>query len=96
MTEEEISEKLKSELQTVEWEALESHLKRDGIILVDPTLDIIEIGLYLAMDKVDEVKSLMNSQKIIKVTDEMASEWKKERKFVFLIIQPFVIVQAMQ
>ncbi|MEE6250870.1 MAG: DUF2288 family protein [Bdellovibrionota bacterium] len=94
MQEESLYEKLKTELQTVEFDALKPHVDRDALIVCRPKLDIIQIAIDLAQDNVEKIKALMASGDLKKVTKEEAEEIPMDRKYVFIIIQPFVLVQA--
>jgi hypothetical protein len=95
MTREEVYERLKTEVQSVEWEAIEPHQKREAVFLCAPEQDILDVGASIALDEIDHVKELMSQNKLYKITDEIAGDYSKSKKFLFIIIQPFVIVQEM-
>lgn len=95
MKESEIYEKLKTELQSVEFSALQPHVQREALLVCDGSLDLLQLGVDLAMDRVETIKSLMQSGKIKKLSEGESQKISPDQKFLFLILQPFVIVQEL-
>ena len=49
----ELRDKLNKEIQKVSWDALQPHAERDALILVDETLELVEVGIVAAEDCAD-------------------------------------------
>lgn len=92
---EDILNKLHDEIQSTEWEALKAHQDREAILMISSDLKLAEVGLLLAEDRVDEVKSLMKSGKLKRPTNDQLEAWNSDpsRKFLFVIVQPYVLIQ---
>ncbi|PSF37661.1 DUF2288 domain-containing protein [Aphanothece hegewaldii CCALA 016] len=90
-----IKSQLKQELAYVEWRDLIPHAQRDVLIVVEPSLDILEVGDAIAGDQVNIVQSWISQNLIHKPTPDQLSDWNitPERQFSTLIVQPFVLVQ---
>lgn len=90
-----LREKLKSELQQVEWSALRPHMNRDVIILVSPELDLVDVGERIAVDDKTQIAEWIDSGLLSKPTLAELETWEKQmdRKFLFLIVSPYVLTQ---
>ena len=92
----EIRAQLLEELADADWSSLVPHAQRDALIVVNPSLDLIEVGLALANDNVSVVQRWISEQLICKPSAEELSIWNSQptKKFSTLIVQPFVLVSA--
>ena len=90
-----VKQQLNEELANVEWNTLIPHAKRDAIIVVDETLDLVEVGVAIARDDSVSVQSWISQQLIHKPSTHELATWNTEpgKRFTTLIVQPFVIVQ---
>lgn len=90
-----LRDKLKSELQEVEWSALRSHSARDAIITVSQELELAEVAERIAEDDKAQVASWIQQGHLAKPSAEELAHWEKEPnlKFYFLIVSPFVLIQ---
>ena len=90
---------LKAELAELvdeaEWEWLIPHAKRDALILVDQSLNLVDVGAALANDDVATVQQWISTQQIYKPSPEQLADWGQDqtRRFNALIVQPYVLVQ---
>ncbi len=92
----ELRKKLQEEVLDANWEMLEEHYKRGSLVLVDPALDLYDIGARVALDDVESVRSAMQKKQLIKVEAEHVknlSQNKLEKNFNFIIVQPYVLIQ---
>jgi hypothetical protein len=91
----ELLEKLKDDLAEVEWEGISPHLERDGVIIVDDALDLVEVATCVSEDDSKRVGEWIAVGKLVKPTKEQTEEWDKEPKKLFstLIVKPFVLIQ---
>lgn len=78
-----------------EWEWLIPHVQRDAVVIVDPNLELVEVGVAIADDNVMAVERWISEQLIHKPTPEQLSDWGSDRshRFNALIVQPYVLVQ---
>ncbi len=88
-------EELALAVDEAEWDWLRAHLERGGIIIVGPSLDIVDVGLTLAADDTATIKGWITEQKLGKPSAEQIAAWDrhKEKRFLSLIISPFVLIQ---
>ena len=91
----EIYEKLKGEIESATWEPLENHHKRGALIIVDNELDLIEVGVQIALDDVEMIKSYLKNIKLIQPSERDIEDIKKDEDlmFQFIIVQPYVLAQ---
>ena len=92
----EIRAQLLEELADTDWNSLIPHAQRDALIVVNPSLDLIEVGLAFANDNVPLVQRWISEQLICKPSAEELSLWNSQpsKQFSTLIVQPFVLVSA--
>lgn len=78
-----------------EWEWLMPHAQRDAIVIVDPHLDLLDVGVALASDNVLSVQRWIAEQQLYKPSPEQLADYGRDRtkRFNALIIQPYVLVQ---
>lgn len=78
-----------------EWEWLIPHVQRDAVVIVDPDLNLVDVGVAIASDNVTAVQRWISEQLIQKPTPEQLSDWSGDRshRFNALIVQPYVLVQ---
>ena len=91
----EIKEKLESELEKARWMDLKEQLKREALIFVSPELDIIEVGVAMAVDSKDPVKNWLDSKLMRVMKKEEESSFNDDSLHHMLIIDPFVIFQPL-
>ncbi len=91
-----LRKKIKEELDTAEWAWLKPHLEREALIVVDEDLNLIETAMSVAMNDTETIQDLMTRELLTKPTGQQVSTWDADEKrpFLFLIIQPFVLIQA--
>jgi hypothetical protein len=79
-----------------EWSSLIPHAKRDAVIVVDGSLDLVDVGVAIASDDVSLVQRWIEEQLIRKPSETELSDWNDEptKQFHTAIVQPFVLVRA--
>jgi hypothetical protein len=77
------------------WEFLVPHVKRDAVIIVDDSLDLVEVGNAIAQDNTTAVQSWIKTEQLTKPSADQLATWNQDltRKFTALIVQPFVLIQ---
>ncbi|MGJ5672360.1 MAG: DUF2288 domain-containing protein [Nostochopsis sp.] len=95
MTNSNLRAELTESLDEAEWEWLIPHAQRDAVIVVAIGLDILDVGVAIASDKILEVQSWIDEQLIAKPSLDQLGKWNSDRtrRFHTLIIQPYVLVQ---
>ena len=90
-----VSEELAGVVDEAEWQWLEPHALRDGVILVAPTLELVEVGRAVAGDHAERIRTWLAQGLIGKPTPEQLRRWKlsPQRRFFSLIVQPYVLIQ---
>lgn len=96
-----MSQELRKELANMvgptEWDWLKPHIARDVVVLVDPQLDLIEVGIALTHDNVQLVQRWIGEQLMTKPTKDQLQTWGvvgPSYKLQSLIVQPYVLVQG--
>ncbi len=86
-----VRDELTRAIDSVEWKELSPHVQRDGVVVVTHPLTLIDVGMKLAEDD----SSWLEQKLVGKPSSEQLESWNGEpqRKFRFLIIQPYVLVQ---
>lgn len=89
-----IKTQLEEELADVEWSDLIPHAQRDALIVVNESLNLVDVGVAIASDDVKVVRGWISEGLIQKPSVEQLGAWNisPEQKFSTLIVQPFVLV----
>ena len=90
-----LREKLRAEIQDADWTALRQHLQRDAIITIAESLDLTEVAEAVARDDKTRVSEWIGSGLIGKPSQQELTAWEAamDRKFRFVIVAPYVLVQ---
>ena len=79
----------------VSWSPLAPHAKRGGLILVDATLDLVDVAVAVAEDDTGSVQRWMQARQLARPTEEQKEKWKTEAedRFTAIIVQPYVLAR---
>ncbi len=83
-------------LQTakIAWQELQLFFAKGDVIWVDASLDLIDVAQKFSEDDHVGIKSLLTSQKMCKMPDELARQWTESNKEVWaVVIVPWILVQ---
>lgn len=88
-------EKLALQIDVADWLTLRAHLERGGLIVVDPSLDLAEVGVHVASDNVPQVQNWILKGQLGKPTHLQVERWdlNKTKLFRCLIVSPYVLIQ---
>lgn len=88
---------LSESLEPTNWEWLKPHAQRDALIIVAPSLDIIEVGVAIANDQTEFVQQWIEKEQLQKPSANQLSLWNAQptKAFNTLIVQPYVLVQEL-
>jgi hypothetical protein len=81
-------------LGDVFWSDLAAHVGRDAVIIAAPELDLVEVGMALAMNDTSSVDAWIKAGKLQKPSTEDLSRWSVSTnlRFTSVIVQPFVLI----
>ena len=91
-----IRDSFQQDLAAVAWRELRIHLQRDAIIVVGPSLDLIDTAVAVADDDTNRVQEWMTDGLIGKPEKEQLEVWEADldRSFQMLIVQPYILIQS--
>ncbi len=86
---------LAEDLDEAELDWLKPHLQRDAVVVVNPDLDLLDVGVAIASDDVQSVQHWISEQLLHKPFPEQLANWNSDqtKRFQALIVQPYVLVQ---
>lgn len=93
-----LREQIEREIQKVAWDALEPHVMRDALILVDPTLELTEVAIAATEDCKDLMELWVDRGWLSKPNSAQLETLKAqpEQRFDFVVVQPFVFARQAQ
>lgn len=89
-----LREKLKSEVMATDFATLAPHFARGALIMVDSSLDLLDVAESVACDERAQVEAWLLSRGLWRATDDDAKRGLTLR-FQFVIVQPWVLAQVM-
>jgi len=89
---------IEATLGTVPGSDLAAHLRRDGVVWVDAALDLVTVGVALAEDDASAVSSWLQRGLVRRPDADERAAWEAapERPWRVVVVQPFVLVQALE
>ena len=90
-----LRESLQKEIDQADWVWLARHSERDALILVTPSLDLVDVAVKVAADDATCVASWIQSGQVSKPTRQQLDAWNAQptHKFLSLVVQPYVLIQ---
>jgi hypothetical protein len=88
-------EELALNIDEAQWQWLKPLLERGALITVAAALDLAEAGVRVAADDSESLAAWISSGKVGKPTAEEIAAWDTQpgKKFLTLIISPYVLIQ---
>ncbi len=82
-------------LDEAEWEWLKPFIQKETVIIVNPGLDLLDVGYAIASDNLMQVTHWIEEALIQKPTDIQRDIWdhQENKRFNAIIVQPYVLVQ---
>lgn len=79
----------------IEWKDLEPHFARGELLVVDSTLDLVEVAQALIDDDSARVKGWMQDNQLTSASDRQAADWHERNPETLwaVVIRPWVLVQ---
>ncbi len=82
---------LKDDVGTVSWSWLRPHEKHGILFLVAEKLDLVEVAVEVAEDRVTQIKTWLENGDLIRPTPDQVVEWEKiGGLFTGIIVKPYV------
>ncbi len=94
----ELKDKLKTEVEEADWDLLRVHHENGAVFVTKGNLDLLDVAVAIAQDKVQFVKVWLDNGDIARPTDDEVSLFEKEpyKKICkFIIVQPYVIIKLL-
>lgn len=88
-----------NEIHKGNWELFAPHFARGALFMVAMDLDIKEVAQAMTRDDTALVAQWLESAQLARPNDEQVAEWAKrpqEDFAIFLIVQPYVLIQLAQ
>ncbi|HET9237912.1 MAG TPA: DUF2288 family protein [Oligoflexus sp.] len=95
MSEQELRQKLRAEVDQVPWSALVRHFAFGRVYIVRSPWNLIDAAWALHKDARSEVQAALGQKLLEQPTDAEAQAWmNSSASFDVLVISPFVLIQA--
>lgn len=89
--------KIVGETAKAPWKELERFYAQGILILVDNSLDLVEVGFAISSDNTKTINQWMESSLLVRQFDQQAIEWANENADLWtVVIRPWVLIQALQ
>jgi len=97
MTDDTPRARIEATLGAVPGSDLVAHLRRDAVVWVDASLDLVTVGVALAADDAPSLSSWLQRGLVRRPDARERAAWEAaiERRWRVVIVQPFVLVQAL-
>lgn len=82
-------------IDEAEWSWIKPHVARNAVIVVHPTLDLLDAGFCVVENQTEKVQEWITKGWFTKPTSNQIDSWEHEptKRFLILIVQPYVLVQ---
>ena len=92
-----LESKLKEDMGTCHWDDLKDHVARDSVIMIAPSLELLEAAVAVAQDNSQKVAEWVQEGLVTKPAQEQATHYEDNPTTVFrvVIVQPLVLVQEL-
>lgn len=93
---EDLKKRLTEDVADVNWNDIKPHAQRDAVIIVNNSLNLLDVAVAIAQDDKVVVERWITEQLISKPSNEQLSNWNSNESQLFttLIVQPFVLIQT--
>ncbi|MFN7684825.1 MAG: DUF2288 family protein [Oligoflexia bacterium] len=80
-----------------EWTLLKPHAKRDAVLLVEASLDLMAVARAVAADDTESVQLWLNQKKLMRPNSEQISEWDAHpsKTFETVVVAPYVLIKEL-
>lgn len=86
---------LHAETAVISWHELQRFFAKGSVLFIDSSLDLVKVACYFAQDAADDLAPLLESEQVVKVSDEQAKAWFEQNTHLWsVVVAPFVLVQS--
>ncbi|MCD6535094.1 MAG: DUF2288 family protein [Deltaproteobacteria bacterium] len=86
-----LKSKLKDDVGTVSWSWLRPHEKHGILFLAAERLDLVEVAVEVAEDRILQIKTWLENGDLIRPAPNQVAEWEKSGGlFSGIIVKPYV------
>jgi len=92
-----LKQDLADRVEPAQWKWLIPHASRDALVVVHGDLELPDVGVAIASDNAVQVNRWIEEGLLTKPTETQLNQWQRclQKQFRSLIVQPFVLIQAM-
>jgi len=91
---EELRQTLNIESGKCGWPEIQVQFARGMVVVIDPSLDLIDVSEKFVKDDKNSIEQWMNDNKICRATDADAKTWvNSDPTFWAVVVPPWVLVQ---
>jgi hypothetical protein len=92
-----VKDKLRREVLDGQWSDLQPHAERSALFILEPGIDIVDVGVAIVADDITKIESLLNEGILTRPTPNQLKSWDliPEKPFRILIIAPYVLIQIL-
>ncbi len=89
--------KILGETAKISWHELERFYAQGKLILVDTSLDLVEVGYSISLDDATKIIAWMEEGLLLKQFDDQAKQWHEQDAEVWsVVIHPWVLAQEVK
>ena len=78
----------------IPWHDLQTHYARGNVVIVSPTLDLVEVAVQLGMDNSQAFQGWIEGGDIASVSEEQALHWYDSDAVLWAVVAaPWVLIQ---
>ena len=86
-----LADRFKDEVGTVSWSWLKPHEKRGNLFLLAEKLDLIQVAIEVAEDRIIRIKAWLENGDLTRPTPDQVEEWNRVGGlFSGIIVKPYV------
>ena len=91
-------EELKSQVQVTGAQSLLPHQRRDGLLILRASHDLLDVALAIADDDSELIAGYLKKGSLYKPSLAELADWcvQTELRFQFIILQPYVLAQPIE
>jgi hypothetical protein len=79
------------------WHELQTYYARGSVIIVAPSLDLVEVAVQLGLDNTDQFQAWIDATEVAAVNDEQAAAWYAANTQLWAVVAaPWVLVQKQE
>lgn len=92
-----VKAELNAQTGKMEWLELARYFARGVVLLIDRDQDLVELAAHVVRDDSDVIKPLLESDKIIRPTDDHARDWEARQPLFWAVVaSPWVLIQEIK